>query len=48
MYGYRGRALDKTGEREFCCLVCGAGTFIGCVDNVKCEQITKGEKMLKV
>ncbi len=34
--------------REFCCLVCSAGTFIWCVDNVKSEKITKGEKMTKV
>ncbi len=25
-----------------------AGAFIGCVDNVKGEKITRGEKMIKV
>ncbi len=40
MYWRRGRTLDKAGERVVL-LVCGAGTYIGCVDNVKCEWITK-------
>ncbi len=38
---------DKTGERVVC-VVCSAGTFIGCVDNVKSEKIIKGDKMTKV
>ncbi len=24
-------------ERELCCLVCSAGTFVGCVDNIESE-----------
>ncbi len=32
--------LDKAGERVVL-LACGAGTYIGCEDNVKCEWITK-------
>ncbi len=36
--------LDKTGERVLF-VVCTAGSFIGCVDNVKSEEITKGEKI---
>ncbi len=44
MYWRRGRTLDKTGERELCCLVCSAGTFIGCVCNVKSKLITQAEK----
>ncbi len=40
----RGPALDNTGERVVF-VVCIAGSFIGCVDNVKSEQLTKGEKI---
>ncbi len=29
-------------------VVCTAGAFIGCVDNVKSEWITRGEKVIKV
>ncbi len=35
-------------ESGLCCLVCDAGTFRGCVDNVKSKQIRKSEKMTKV
>ncbi len=35
-------------EREGVFVVCSAGAFIGCVDNVKSEKTTKDEKMTKV
>ncbi len=44
VYWRRERAHDKTEER----VVCTAGAFIGCVDNVKSEQVTQGEEMTKV
>ncbi len=47
MYWRRVRAHDKTGVRVVS-QVCTSGGFIGYVDNVKSEQITKGEKMTKV
>ncbi len=43
MYWRRVRAHDKT--RELCSVVCSAGAFTGCVDNVKSEKITNDEKM---
>ncbi len=47
MYWRRERAHDETGDRVVR-VVCTAGVFIGCVDNVKSEWITRGEKMTKV
>ncbi len=47
MYWRRERAHDKTGERVVF-VVFIAGAFIGCVDNVKSELITKGEKMTEI
>ncbi len=40
-------AHDKTGKR-IVFVVCTASAFIGCVDNVKSEKITRGEKTTKV
>ncbi len=39
--------LDKTGI-SVVFVVCSAGAFMGCLDEVKSEQITKGEKMTEV
>ncbi len=39
--------LDKMTVRVVF-VVCTAGAFIGCVDNVKSEYMTKDEKMTKV
>ncbi len=47
MYCRRECAHDKTGKRVVF-VVCTAGAFIGCVDKVKSEKITKGEKMTEV
>ncbi len=47
VYWRRQRALGKTRVRVVF-VVCTAGAFIGCVDNVKSEYMTKGEKMSKV
>ncbi len=47
MYWRRERAHDKTRVRVVF-VARTAGAFIGCVDNVKSEQITKSEKMTKV
>ncbi len=47
MYWRSERAHERTGARVVF-VVCTAGTFIGCVDNVKSETITRGEKMTKV
>ncbi len=44
MYWRRERAHDKTGKRVVF-VVCTAGALIGCVDKIKSELITKGEKM---
>ncbi len=41
------RTIRQEKERVVC-VVCTAGAFKGCVDNVKSEQITRGEKMTKV
>ncbi len=38
---------DKT-EVRVMSVMCTSGAFIGCIDNVKSEQITKGENMTKV
>ncbi len=34
-------------QERIVCVVGTAGLFIGCVDNVTCEHIAKGEKMPK-
>ncbi len=35
-------------RQRFVFVVCTAGAFIGCVDNVKSELVTRGEKIMKV
>ncbi len=47
MYWRRERAHDMTGKRVVF-VVCTPGAFIGCLDKVKSEKITKGEKMTEV
>ncbi len=47
VYWRRERAHDKIGERVVF-VVCTVGAFIRCLDNVKSEKITRGEKMTKV
>ncbi len=47
MYWRRECAHDKKGER-IVFVMCTVDAFIGCVDNVKSESITKGEKMTEV
>ncbi len=46
MYWHRDRAHDKTSV-TVAFVVCTAGAFIGCVDNVTSVQITGGERMTK-
>ncbi len=45
VYWRRERAHDKTGE-GIVFVVCTADAFIGWVDNVKTEQVTRGDKMM--
>ncbi len=43
VYWRRKLAHDKTGKRVVF-VVCTAGAFIGCVDKIKIEKVTQGDK----